>query len=504
MFQGALYTSLSQLYRSAQPKPAVSLKTFSQRIGAKRRKKTNSILDEAIIWDCLYLAKDEFNSKYQTRRTYVSTVDGLIIVRDKYDELSLTHDNLVSYQLFRQRLVRLVEREIKISQETILLAIQSTEAEWRLHFGRSGKFIYDGKRFYTIISLLDYLGRPDDYSMVRSRMSKGWSLEDALTPKREQGGGYIYKITQISTGRIYIGLTTTTVFERWKTHINDVEKKSPYPLHVAIRKAGSNDFKIETLLEHHSDEELKQAEKEAINRFKSLSPYGFNANIGGAIGGGLGVACDYKGEKFSSLQERNETLAKRYGLEPHVVDAWIKKGKSLKGKQRRVSENRLSDPDLQRQYLSLKREKEIVPRWENPALYFEDVRPDKYRALGFHLIRPDPKRPYGPDNFKWTTVQDKMEINHGRKITCFGKEYATVQALADDYNLKRTTVNYRLNKGKTAEEAVSEPAGNTRGIPFEYNGIEYPSLNAAAKHLTNKTGRTFGSVKYRLKTGSPL
>ena len=107
----------------------------------------------------------------------MSTVDGLIIVRDKYDELSLTHDNLVSYQLFRQRLVRLVEREIKISQETILLAIQSTEAEWRLHFGRSGKFIYDGKRFYTIISLLDYLGRPDDYSMVRSRMSKGGLLK---------------------------------------------------------------------------------------------------------------------------------------------------------------------------------------------------------------------------------------------------------------------------------------------------------------------------------------
>ena len=91
---------------------------------------------------------------------------------------------------------------------------------------------------------------------------------------------YIYKITNMKNGKIYIGQTKTTIEKRWKDHIKD--SKSNYvnrPLYDAINKYGIESFKIEQV-EECSIDVLDEREKYWIELYGSFK-YGYNATIGG-------------------------------------------------------------------------------------------------------------------------------------------------------------------------------------------------------------------------------
>lgn len=90
--------------------------------------------------------------------------------------------------------------------------------------------------------------------------------------------GYIYKITNIINGKIYIGQTTRNVEIRWKEHLRS---KDGCPIHMAIQKYGVNNFKIETL-EECNDELLDKKEVEYIQKYQSYNGHiGYNATKGG-------------------------------------------------------------------------------------------------------------------------------------------------------------------------------------------------------------------------------
>lgn len=67
--------------------------------------------------------------------------------------------------------------------------------------------------------------------------------------------GYIYKITCLINNKVYIGLTTTSINQRWKGHIND-SKKSQRHLYASMRKYGVENFKIEQIDEANDFEKL--------------------------------------------------------------------------------------------------------------------------------------------------------------------------------------------------------------------------------------------------------
>jgi hypothetical protein len=56
--------------------------------------------------------------------------------------------------------------------------------------------------------------------------------------------GYIYKIENKKTNKVYIGSTKTSIQQRFKEHI---ECKDTSPLHKDMRKYGCNNFKIEVI-----------------------------------------------------------------------------------------------------------------------------------------------------------------------------------------------------------------------------------------------------------------
>ena len=90
---------------------------------------------------------------------------------------------------------------------------------------------------------------------------------------------YIYQITNLINGKIYIGKTGRSVQERWKEHIRDSQKEENKnrPLYRAFNKYGIKNFSIEIIEETSIPEEREIFWTEQKRSFKN----GYNATIGG-------------------------------------------------------------------------------------------------------------------------------------------------------------------------------------------------------------------------------
>lgn len=107
--------------------------------------------------------------------------------------------------------------------------------------------------------------------------------------------GYIYKITNIVSGKVYIGETKVAdPNDRWKGHINSLNsKKGGCPaLKDAMKSYGVENFSFDVLIICFNDARL-QLEREYIKRYNSMVPNGYNILEGGQMGGG------FKGKKHS-------------------------------------------------------------------------------------------------------------------------------------------------------------------------------------------------------------
>lgn len=86
----------------------------------------------------------------------------------------------------------------------------------------------------------------------------------------------VYKITNKTNGKIYIGQTKYTIEQRFLQH-----SKADSPLGQAIRQFGMENFTIETIEECETQEELNEREKFWIKVLNSKKTNGYNQNDGG-------------------------------------------------------------------------------------------------------------------------------------------------------------------------------------------------------------------------------
>lgn len=90
--------------------------------------------------------------------------------------------------------------------------------------------------------------------------------------------GFLYQLTSPS-GKSYIGVTSKTVEERWRTHVNDAPH-CDRAVHRAIRKYGADTFEVRTLAEAEMGY-LWDLEPKAIAALGTLAPNGYNMAEGG-------------------------------------------------------------------------------------------------------------------------------------------------------------------------------------------------------------------------------
>jgi group I intron endonuclease len=95
--------------------------------------------------------------------------------------------------------------------------------------------------------------------------------------------GVIYSINQISTNKIYIGLTSNYL-RRKNEHLYELRSGNHYNpyLQAAWSKYGEEDFEFSVLLEVNNLEQLKEAEVRLIEEYNAINPnLGFNLSPGG-------------------------------------------------------------------------------------------------------------------------------------------------------------------------------------------------------------------------------
>ena len=92
---------------------------------------------------------------------------------------------------------------------------------------------------------------------------------------------FIYKITNMITGKMYVGKTMFSIEKRWKEHCHDCHhhQREKRPLYDAMNKYGADNFVIEPL-EECAPEILTEREEYWIHKLGTFKD-GYNATMGG-------------------------------------------------------------------------------------------------------------------------------------------------------------------------------------------------------------------------------
>jgi group I intron endonuclease len=92
----------------------------------------------------------------------------------------------------------------------------------------------------------------------------------------------VYLITNLINGKVYVGQTIRSISWRFSQHKSSARRGDNLALCRAIRKYGEDNFQIEELSHHESDEELSLAEIASIYVYKSADKlHGYNCTYGG-------------------------------------------------------------------------------------------------------------------------------------------------------------------------------------------------------------------------------
>lgn len=104
----------------------------------------------------------------------------------------------------------------------------------------------------------------------------------AATDSRTAAYGRVYRVTNLTNGKSYVGKTKETVRERWQRHCN--LRGNVSLLQKAIAKYGAASFRVEEIATAVSKDALNSLEREWIQRLSTLAPNGYNLALGGEGG----------------------------------------------------------------------------------------------------------------------------------------------------------------------------------------------------------------------------
>jgi group I intron endonuclease len=116
--------------------------------------------------------------------------------------------------------------------------------------------------------------------------------------------GFIYLVTNVISGKRYVGKTTLRVDQRWKYHLYAAKTGSLCHLHKAIRKYGPPSFMVETLAQFVDEISLDFAERKFIKELGTKVPAGYNLTDGGEGTSGLRRPCSEETKKKISQSSR--------------------------------------------------------------------------------------------------------------------------------------------------------------------------------------------------------
>lgn len=132
--------------------------------------------------------------------------------------------------------------------------------------------------------------------------------------------GIIYCVTCLNNGKPYFGQTVRSIKARWRQHVVSANNGSELKFHRAIRKYGSDNFRIEEVLTISAPtkeilkKKLDYVERRLIKRFNTFRN-GYNMTLGGEGQLGKVFSEESKRKMSESAKKRcDENFRKRQSL----------------------------------------------------------------------------------------------------------------------------------------------------------------------------------------------
>ena len=208
---------------------------------------------------------------------------------------------------------------------------------------------------------------------------------------------YIYKITNLTNNKIYIGKTSRSIRVRWAEHLRHYKNYPNIPLYRAINKYGKDSFIIEQI-EECDNEVINERECYWINFYDAYNN-GYNCTLGGE-----GSLINYSEEEIQEIinryknGERLDLLAKEFHHNYNSVRSrLIERGVEIKtqaGPQKTAKKIFAINPftlQVEKEYCSISEAaRDICPQGNN------------YKAIANHISKYKNTETVS-HNFLWKT-----------------------------------------------------------------------------------------------------
>lgn len=296
-------------------------------------------------------------------------------------------------------------------------------------------------------------------------------LEDLVSGanKFQTEGGWLYLIHCLPLKKSYIGISVRDPLERWKAHVSEAYfSNSNSPLKTAIRTHGESSFQVSTLGFYKTNKELKQAEKDEIERQNTFTPHGLNANRGGTLGALDVQPIQFKGSNFRSISE----IARHYKIKAATLR------QRIQGYGMTLDEAISFTEDLSVTHNGI--------NYTSKRKLCEALKIPYQRLIGLmhqgQSIESAIKRITGTTNClicgaafspksslnkycsqqckfqaQYERIKTPSESNPNKRLVTFqGKQYESVSELARSINIPRSQLSKAIHKFGTADEAVAK------------------------------------------------
>jgi group I intron endonuclease len=136
---------------------------------------------------------------------------------------------------------------------------------------------------------------------------------------------YLYKITNLLSGKVYIGQSTKET-ERWRQHKYFARKKPIQYIHLAMAKYGVDNFTYEVIATCTTQENTDETEATLITQYDSRNKdHGYNIDPGGEFAWNRGLQKEQQpmyGKHHSEESKKKISESNMGKIMPPHTDEW--------------------------------------------------------------------------------------------------------------------------------------------------------------------------------------